>query len=446
MEEMLHYVWEHKIFPLRELLTTDGQVVEVINPGLHNTDSGPDFLNARITIAGISWVGNVEIHVKASDWHLHHHDSNPAYDNVILHVVASDDCAISSPDGTPIPQLLLPIPDFVRHNYDSLLASQASPRCKDVIRGIPLFFIHNWLSALQVERLEYRARQIDERLARCGNDWEHALFVTIARNFGFGINGDAFEAWAYSIPMTAIYKHRDNLFQIEAIFFGQAGLLDDRMIPEVYHPSIPTDTYLQQLRKEYQYLSHKFGLTPMNPVLWKFLRLRPQNFPHIRIAQLAMMWVEQTCSFSRLINASDISQLRESLQAHVSPYWKRHYTFASTESAETDKHLTDSSKDLVIINTVSPFLFAYGKYRNQENLCERAISLLETIRPEDNRYVREWQSAGVDCRNAADSQAIIHLAQHYCTPHDCLRCRFGYEFIRHTPDFLRENTPQLSHN
>lgn len=435
---MLHYVWKHKIFPLKELLTTDGRPVEVINPGFHNTDSGPDFLNARIRIAGISWVGNVEIHLKASDWHLHRHSSNPVYNNVILHVVGTDDCTIPSPDGTPIPQLLLPIPDHVRHNYDNLLASHAAPPCKEVLHDISPFFIHNWLSALQVERLEYRARQVNDRLARCNHDWEHTLFVTIARNFGFGINGDAFEAWAYSIPMTAISKHRDNLFQIEALFFGQAGLLAGSMIPEVYHSCIPTDTYLQQLRNEYQYLSHKFHLTPINPLLWKFLRLRPQNFPHIRIAQLAMMWVEQTCSFSRIVNASGIRQLYGSLQVHVSPYWKRHYTFASTESTETDKHLTDSSKDLIIVNSISPILFAYGKYRNQEDLCERAVSLLEHIKPEDNRHVRQWQAAGVECKNAADSQAIIHLTQHYCTPHNCLRCRFGYEFIRHTPDFLRE--------
>lgn len=438
MEEILHYVWKHKLFPLKQMITTDGRSVEVINPGFHNTDAGPDFLDAKIKIEGIEWVGNVEIHLKASDWYLHHHNVNKTYDNVILHVVEQSNCDVSYPDGTNIPQLIIPIPEHIKNNYETLVTLDYYPRCKKIIGNISLLLVHNWLSALQIERLELRTHQIKERLKQCEYDWEHTLFVTMARNFGFGINGDAFESWAYTIPKHAINKHRNDLFQIEAILFGQAGLLEDSAIPDVYKQNITQDDYYQRLKHEYNYLRHKFNLTHINPHIWKFLRLHPQNFPHIRIAQIAMMWYEQKSNFSKFIEATSIAELRDLLDSHVSQYWKCHYTFASTKTPEIEKGLTNVSKDLIIINTIVPILFAYGKHKYKESLCERAINLLEELKPENNHFVREWAEAGIVCQSAADSQAIIQLTKQYCQPHECLRCRFGYEFIRHTPDFLKE--------
>ena len=432
MEQLLHYVWRHKILPLQELHTTDGRVVEVVNPGIHNHDAGPDFFNAKVKIDGQLWVGNVEVHVHSSDWHRHHHDSDEAYRNVILHVVSEADCEVYYPNDPDkkIPQLVVRVPDYVLQNYDELARSDMQPRCRNVIASLPSLMVNSWLSALQIERLEERTTQIMVRRETCDKNWEDTFFVTLARNFGFGINGDAFETWARNVPLSAVAKHRDDLFQIEAIFFGQAGLLDEFLIG--------ADNYYDRLQKEYVYLKHKFSLKPMNPKLWRFLRLRPQNFPHIRIAQLAMLYYEQKLNFSRLLVATTEKDLHELFSTQVSEYWQTHYSFNSKTSNSSEKNLSAASKNLLIINTVAPLLFAYGRYKGMEELCEQALNFLQQLKPEANSIIRNWADAGVHCQSAADSQALIQLHRQYCEPHDCLRCRFGYEYIRHTPDFLKE--------
>ncbi len=439
MEHLLHYVWKHKILPLGELRTTDGRLVEIINPGMHNTDAGPDFFNAKVKIDGTLWAGNVEIHQKASDWYLHHHDTDPAYNNVVLHAVGEADCIVSSPDGRSIPHILLEIPHYIHDSYDTLVRSDALPRCKHIFADLPQIMIHSWMNTLQVERMEQRMQQIMKRRDDCNKNWEDTFFVTMARNFGFGINGDAFERWASSIPMNTVGKHRDNLFQIEAIFFGQAGLLSPDMIPSHYAEAAEKDEYLNSLRKEYRYLQQKFSLTPMDSNLWRFLRLRPQNFPHIRIAQLAMLYYEQRLNLSRIVEAENLAELNQLFGTHVSDYWRTHYTFASTESAATEKQLSKASLNLLVINSVAPTLFAYGRYKSEEHLCERAISLLESLPVENNHIIRSWSNAGIQCESAADSQALIQLTRNYCEPHNCLRCRFGSEFIRRTPGLLKED-------
>ena len=438
MEMMLHYVWQHRIFPLKDLNTTDGRKVEVINVGMHNTDAGPDFLDAKVKIDGVMWVGNVEIHSKSSDWFRHHHDTNAAYDSVILHVTGDADVDVRCSNGVVLPQLLLSVPNYVSENYEALRRNDSVPRCKEVISYIPRLTLHNWMTALFVERLEQRTHQIMERRERCDMNWEDTMFVTLARNFGFGINGDAFEVWGRSIPMPAVAKHRNDLFQIEAIFFGQAGLLEDCAISSEYLAQAGEDDYLIQLRNEYNYLRKKFGLNPMDTALWRFLRLRPQNFPHIRIAQLAMMYYGGKVTISALMNSEALADIYKLLDTNVSQYWRTHYSFATTTSPETDKKLSISSKELLIINSVAPMLFAYGRYKSDERLTQRAMDFYEQLAPENNRYIRDWQNAGIKCESAADSQALIQLTKQYCMTHDCLRCRFGYEFIRHTPDFLKE--------
>ena len=432
MEQLLHYVWRHKILPLQELRTTDGRAVEVVNPGIHNHDAGPDFFNAKVKIDGQLWVGNVEVHVHSSDWHRHHHDCDEAYRNVILHVVSEADCEVCYPNDPDkkIPQLVIRVPDYVLQNYDELARSDMQPRCRNVIASLPSLMVNSWLSALQIERLEERTTQIMVRRETCDKNWEDTFFVTLARNFGFGINGDAFETWARNVPLSAVAKHRDDLFQIEAIFFGQAGLLDEFLIG--------ADDYYDRLQKEYVYLKHKFSLKPMNPKLWRFLRLRPQNFPHIRIAQLAMLYYEQKLNFSRLLVATTEKDLHELFSTQVSEYWQTHYSFNSKTSNSSEKNLSAASKNLLIINTVAPLLFAYGRYKGMEELCEQALNFLQQLKPEANNIIRSWADAGVHCQSAADSQALIQLYRQYCEPHDCLRCRFGYEYIRHTPDFLKE--------
>ena len=429
MEQLLHYCWKHKIFPLHQLTTTDGKEIEVLNPGLHNTDAGPDFLDAKIKIDGVVWVGNVEIHMRTSDWFRHHHENNPAYQNIILHVVCEADDELRYPNGKAIPQLQMNIPDYIRRNYNQLLRGDVTPACARIVNNLSRLQIHSWLSALQVERMEMRAQQITERRQQLEGNWEDTFFVTIARSFGFGKNGDAFEHWAKSIPMSAVGKHKDNLLQVEAIFFGQAGLLET---------PLEGNEYYTRLRNEYRYLKHKFGFSPINPAEWKFLRLRPQNFPHIRIAQLAMMYYQQRLNLSRILNAQRVEDIMQLFDTHVSEYWKTHYTFDSPSTLPREKHLSNASRQSLIINAVAPILFCYGRYKANEALAEKGITLLEQIPAENNFIIRNWTEAGIRPENAADTQALIQLYRNYCTRRDCLRCRFGYEYIRHTPQFLRE--------
>ena len=428
MEQLLHYTWKHKIFPLHELRTTDGRLLEVLNPGIYNTDAGPDFMGAKIKLNGIEWVGNVEIHQKTGDWFRHHHDTDAAYENIILHVAAEIDQRLFYPNGQEIPQLQLSVPSYVEENYSELSHNDCRPPCRHVIGELSTFLIHNWMTSLTLERFEERTRQIMLRREALDKNWEDTLFVTLARNFGFGINGDAFEQWAQSIPMSAVGKHRDNLFQIEAIFFGQAGLLENDH----------EDNYYRQLQKEYRYLRQKFTLTPIDPKVWKFLRLRPQNFPYIRIAQLAMLYYEQRLNLSRLLNTQNLDEVSALLLTHVSDYWRTHYTFDAQPTKPVEKTLSPSSIQLIVINSVAPILFAYGKYKSDHSLCDRAFSLWEQLKPENNTIIRDWVSAGISCENAADSQALIQLHRNYCQRRDCLRCKFGYEYLRRTPDFLRE--------
>lgn len=430
MEQLLHYVWKHKLFPLTELSTTQGRRVEVIDPGLHNSNAGPDFFNAKVKINGMLWVGNIEIHDKASDWVLHGHDKDERYDNVILHVCGCVDAEVMNSKGEYLTQMVLSVPDSVIKNYKELLSVDQYPPCYQIIPSLARLTVHAWMSALQTERLSQKTEAIEERVKRCNGDWENAYFVTLARNFGFGINGDAFEEWALHIPLHAVDHHRDDLFQIEAIFMGQAGLLELDTIPERYQKDALNDGYFAKLRKEYQYLAHKFGLKPMDYKLWRFLRLRPQNFPHIRILQLAYLYHQRRASLSQLLETYSVKDAKEVLATAVTPYWETHYTFGST-SVRNDKNLSPFSLNLLCINTVVPILFAYGRHRGEEKYCDRAFDFLEQLKPENNHIIRLWQQCGLVVENAGDSQALIQLKKEYCDKKECLRCRFGYEYLKH---------------
>ena len=285
------------------------------------------------------------------------------------------------------------------------------------------------MAALQTERLEQKTEAIRQRAERLNGSWEDAYFVTLARNYGFGINGDAFEQWAYHVPLNVVGHHRDDLFQIEAIFMGQAGLLDLSTVPPHYHQDALNDGYFARLRNEYQYLAHKFSLTPMDASQWRFLRLRPQNFPHIRISQLANLYYQQKAGLSALLECKTIDELKTVLRSQVTPYWETHYTFGSL-SSKNEKHLSYGSLNLLIINTAIPMLFAMGRHRQKEELCDRAFDLLEQLKPENNYIIRMWQQCGLEVRSAGDSQALIQLKREYCDKKDCLRCRFGYEYLR----------------
>lgn len=419
MEQLLHYVWKHKIFPLKELKTTTGQQVEVIDTGLANTDAGPDFFNAKLKLDGVLWIGNIEIHERSSDWFKHGHHADAGYNSVILHIASEIDTEISRSNGERIPQIQLICPEAVRTNYKELLETDSYPPCYRIIPSLPPFTAHSWMTALQMERFEQKATLLNERLKRCQGNWEDAFFITLARNFGFGLNGDAFETWAHRLPFRAVDKHRNDLFQIEAIFFGQAGILEDS----------DGDGYYLRLKKEYTYLQHKFGLIPMDASLWRFLRLRPANFPHIRIAQLACLYHRAYGLLSRIMETETLQGVRDILKGGTSEYWLTHYTFGGS-SPSRPKTLSNTSLDLLIINTVVTFLYAYGLHKGNRVLCARAGSFLEELKAENNYITRMWEQCGMKASNAADSQALIQLKKEYCDKKKCLYCWIGYEYLK----------------
>lgn len=419
MEQLLHYVWKHKIFPLKELKTTTGQQVEVIDTGLANTDAGPDFFNAKLKLDGVLWIGNIEIHERSSDWFKYGHHADAGYNSVILHIASEIDTEISRSNGERIPQIQLICPEAVRTNYKELLETDSYPPCYRIIPSLPPFTAHSWMTALQMERFEQKATLLNERLKRCQGNWEDAFFITLARNFGFGLNGDAFETWAHRLPFRAVDKHRNDLFQIEAIFFGQAGILEDS----------DGDGYYLRLKKEYTYLQHKFGLIPMDASLWRFLRLRPANFPHIRIAQLACLYHRAYGLLSRIMETETLQGVRDILKGGTSEYWLTHYTFGGS-SPSRPKTLSNTSLDLLIINTVVTFLYAYGLHKGNRVLCARAGSFLEELKAENNYITRMWEQCGMKASNAADSQALIQLKKEYCDKKKCLYCRIGYEYLK----------------
>lgn len=396
MEKVLHYAWKCRILPLRQLLTTDGREVEVIDPGQSNPNAGPDFFNAKIRIGGTVWAGNVEIHLRSSDWFRHGHHEDGAYDNVVLHVAEVVDAEVVTKSGKVLPQLEMPIPDSLKQNYEDLLMTMDYPRCHRIIPTLPSILVHSWMDALLVERLKERSDRVLKILAETQGDWNRALMVTLARNFGFSLNGEVFERWGKLLPLHATAKHRDNLMQVKAIFLGTAGLIGK--IKD------------EQVEKEYAYLSHKFGLeTKLKEEDWRYMRTRPQNFPHVRISQLAQIYQRGTAELSHLLEAKDLATLHE--------------CFAL-------KGISKNTSELLIINTVVPVLYAYGRQHNAEQYELRATELLEELKAENNYIMRQWQACGLTVESAADSQALIQLKREYCDRKDCLRCRFGYEFMK----------------
>ena len=425
----MHYVWKHKLFPLAEQKTTDGKSLEIIDTGLHNHNAGPDFFNAKVKIDGTLWVGNVELHDKASDWFRHGHEKNAAYNNVILHVVGQADTEATTADGMHVTQFELKVPPTVADHYRELLQADRFPPCHRLIPQLERLKIHSWMSALQTERLEEKTAAIARKVEQCNGSWEDAFFATLARNYGFGINGEAFESWAMHVPLNCIAHHRDDLFQIEAFFFGQAGLLDTESMTEKQRQQAMADSYFSRLRTEYSFLAHKFSLKPIERKQWRFMRLRPQNFPYIRISQLANLYFSRKAGLGNIMECTTPEQARRILCTEVSEYWQTHYAFGA-ESAKSQKHLSAASLDLIIINTVVPMLFAYGSYMGNERICNRAFGFLEQLKPEDNTIIRTWKECGMDVQNAGDTQALVQLKKEYCDKKKCLYCRIGYEYLK----------------
>ena len=403
MERLLHYVWKYKLYAATPLITTEGRPVQVIDPGMQNTDAGPDFFNAKIKIDGTLWVGSVEIHDKSSDWLLHHHDTDKAYDCVILHIIGFNDFQPVRTNGNPIPQMLLTVPENILRSIDWLLYREAALPCLDHITGIAPLHIACWMEALLSERLERKTHDIFLLLDAYQTDWNEVFYITLTRNFGFGVNNDAFERLAKSLPLRCIQKQRNSHSQIEAMLFGQAGMLEEEN----------DDHYYRLLQREYDFLRHKFGLSPMEDFVFKNLRTRPVNFPYLKVAQLAALWVRYDTLFSAILEARSTGEIKKYFRIPPSGYWETHYHFRYA-SPRKEKTIGENALNILLINTVVPMLFAYGLHNKRPEYCERATRLLESIPPEKNTIVTTFYNAGITVRHAGDSQALIQLKREYC--------------------------------
>ncbi len=421
MERLLHYVWKYKLYTATPLITTEGRPVQVIDPGMQNTDAGPDFFNAKIKIDGTLWVGSVEIHDKSSDWLLHHHDTDKAYDCVILHIIGFNDFQPVRTNGNPIPQMLLTVPENILRSIDWLLYREAALPCLDHITGIAPLHIACWMEALLSERLERKTHDIFLLLDAYQTDWNEVFYITLTRNFGFGVNNDAFERLAKSLPLRCIQKQRSSHSQIEAMLFGQAGMLEEEN----------DDHYYRLLQREYDFLRHKFSLSPMEDFVFKNLRTRPVNFPYLKVAQLAALWVQYDTLFSAILEARSTGEIKKYFRIPPSGYWETHYHFRYA-SPRKEKTIGENALNILLINTVVPMLFAYGLHNKRPEYCERATRLLESIPPEKNTIVTTFYNAGITVRHAGDSQALIQLKREYCEKKKCLYCRIGFRMLKTT--------------
>ena len=419
MEEMLQYVWKHRLYTESGFTTSDGVSVWVIDACIPNTDAGPDFFNAKIRIGDTLWVGNVELHRRASDWYTHGHHADKAYDSVILHVVGENDGPVYRANGERIPQAVLPVPEKVCGNIEWLLSGDTPSPCAGHIYRIPPVYLSDWMAALVSERLERKASDLLARLRQCREDWNEVFYITLMRNFGFGVNSDAFEWLAGSLPYKYILKHRHNPLQVEALLFGQAGLLGAGDAADPYHHS---------LCREYEFLRKKYGLQPVEGFLFKKLRTRPVNFPHVRLAQAAAVWLRRDVLFSEILETEEMDRIRSFFDVMPSGYWKTHYHFGRPSPSKA-KAIGRNAVDVILINTVVPALFAYGKQKGRPVYCDRAITFLEKLPPERNQPVAFFEKAGISVRNAADTQGLIQLRRAYCDLKKCLYCRIGFRMI-----------------
>lgn len=418
-EEFLYYIWKYRLFN-KNIHTNDEESLQIIKTGERNHDSGPDFFNAKIKIGKTTWAGNIEIHINSSDWYKHHHHEDKAYNNIILHVVYKNDVSIFRENGEKIPAIEL-INEFdikLLDRYNDFMSSKTWIPCEKLIHFTDSFIIFSWLESLLIERLEKRSLQIISNLENNKNNWEQTFYEHLAMNFGFKLNSEAFAMLARSLPIKYLLKHKNNNFQVEAMLFGQAGLLKERF----------TETYPFELKKEYQFLQNKYSFNPIDVHIWKFLRLRPSNFPTIRISQFASLICKNSSLFSKIIESENISDISNIFEISASKYWDNHYTFKKLSGRKSQKLFGNTARDLLIINTVAPFLFTYGKLNKNEKYIERALKFLEETKGEINSITKKWESLKINTSSAYHTQALLELKNNYCNQKKCLDCRIG-DFI-----------------
>jgi len=419
-EEFLHFIWKQELHE-KNFVADTGDVVEIVSPGLQNTDAGPDFENARIKINGVLWAGNVEIHVDSAGWTRHNHQNDAAYDSVILHVVLTHNKACYRTNGELIPTIELKFDERYLLNYQELIGKNQLIPCNPEIKSVDTILKSIWLDTLCIDRLESKTQYIHDILAYTKGNWEETFYIGLARNFGFKTNSLPFELLAKSIPLKLLNKYSPDIIQLEALLFGQAGLLSDNI----------TDDYYLLLQKEYDYLKKIHQLTPVDKHLWKFLRIRPVNFPTIRLSQFASLINKSGSLFAKTMEISSITKLEELFIIEAGEYWQTHYNFGKI-SSKTKKPLGDLARSGLIINTIIPFLFLYGKIRGKNEHREKAVRFLEELPAEKNSTITNWMQAGLIPENAMQSQALLQLTGNYCKAKKCLNCQVGNIIIRNT--------------
>ncbi|MFN8290504.1 MAG: DUF2851 family protein [Chitinophagaceae bacterium] len=419
-EKLLQYIWQFQYYNKGELTVTTGETLQVIVPGQYNTNQGPDFLHARIRIGKTSWAGSIELHLKTSDWTRHKHQADKNYENVILHVVWDDDSAGQEAVAAHLPVLVLKsrVPLVLLQRYRELLNTASFIPCEKMIYSVNPLTWRSWKDRLLAERLLRKTEMANEWLAASHHHWEETFWWMLAKNFGATVNAGVFEEMARSIPVNILAKHKQQIHQLEALLFGQAGLLSDKT----------GDDYFVLLQKEYRFLKEKYGLKPVcQPV--HFLRMRPVNFPTVRLAQLAALVQRSAHLFSSVREIADVKQLRSLLNVTANDYWHYHYRF-SERSSYRPKRTGDAMIDNIIINTICPLLFAYGTYHQEQRFKDKSLRWLEETSPEKNSITTGFANLGTENRNAADSQALIELRNEYCKKKRCLECGIGNALLK----------------
>jgi hypothetical protein len=420
-EEFLQFIWQTSLFKNNALKTFDGKPIQVIKPGTLNKDSGPDFFNSRLMIDNMIWSGNVEVHITSSEWMQHGHQFDAAYNNVVLHVVYEHDQEIVNQLGKSIPTLELRsiIPPGVIARYNHLYQNQHWIACEQMIGEVDKEKLAPFIYKLFVERLEDKTRFIMQDLKQNQHHWEKTFYEYLARNFGFKTNSLPFHVMAKSLPMQIIAKHRSNLLQLEALLFGQAGMLNGNF----------EESYPNQLKKEYQYLKKAYQLEPIHQELWKFATMRPANFPTIRIAEFAQLVHQANGLFSKCMEIRSMDEMERLFNLSLNEYWQHHYQFDQVV-VKKEKRLGRCSIENIFMNTIAPFMFAYGKEKLEYNLCDRSIQIMESIPAEVNGISKNWINLGFEMNNALKSQAFIQLKNMYCTPKKCLSCSIGNQILQ----------------
>jgi hypothetical protein len=419
-EEFLHYLWKYRLLkPNLQLVT--GEACEVLDVGIHNHNAGPDFFNARIKIEDTIWAGNVEVHLKSSDWFAHKHHLDKAYENVILHVVRQNDKKLYRKNGQVLPTIEIKEDDHPEmfKRYVDFMTNRNWVACEKSLNRVDRFVINSWLDRMMIERLEEKALEIESQLHFNHNNWEQTFYEFLARNFGFKVNALPFDLLAKSLPMTYLGKHKNHRLQIEALLFGQAGLLNPGF----------KDDYPRQLQAEYNFLKEKYMLTPLDHHIWRFMRLRPSNFPTIRIAQFADLINKSSHLFSKILEAKSLKEFISLFDVSVSDYWRNHYLF-DKPSVVRNKNLGITAIHLIIINTVIPFIFVYGKNRKDQGLIDRSLRYLDQLPGEVNAVIRKWETLGMGARTAFNTQALIELKSNYCNHKKCLHCAIGNDLLK----------------